>query len=201
MLNAIGSPLPDVTFSPTGGRLNRDRVGLPGLQERGLRRRLLVDAKDAIVAGDWPALHRARAPRRRCAMSTVTAAGIATFRRRCWPPVGSLRRAGQPIQARRDNSRCHRLCGSDSQASLIASRRAARPDGAAWGMAASWPVTRCPALSRPNTGGATDFRVDQMSSSTSRDCCADAGIDKQPSPQAVEGTRTNMLGPVLEAQR
>jgi polyisoprenoid-binding protein YceI len=29
----------------------------------------------------------------------------------------------------------------------------------------------------------------------------EAGIGTQPSPQAVEGTRKNMLGPVLEAQR
>jgi polyisoprenoid-binding protein YceI len=28
-----------------------------------------------------------------------------------------------------------------------------------------------------------------------------AGLDTQPSPQAVEGTRNNMLGPVLDAQR
>ena len=44
------------------------------------------------------------------------------------------------------------------------------------------------------------FRLDQMTVDEPQ-LLRDAGIDRQPSPQAVEGTRTNMLGPVLEAQR
>lgn len=44
------------------------------------------------------------------------------------------------------------------------------------------------------------FRLDQMSVDEPQ-LLRDAGIARQPSPQAVEGTRTNMLGPVLEAQR
>lgn len=53
----------------------------------------------------------------------------------------------------------------------------------------------------PGMGRAdVSFRVDQMSVDEPQ-LLRDAGIDKQPSPQAVEGTRTNMLGPVLEAQR
>ena len=44
------------------------------------------------------------------------------------------------------------------------------------------------------------FRLDQMSVDEPQ-LLRDAGIDRQPSPQAVEGTRTNMLGPVLDAQR
>jgi hypothetical protein len=53
----------------------------------------------------------------------------------------------------------------------------------------------------PGVGSAdVSFRVDQMTVDEPQ-LLRDAGIDKQPSPQAVEGTRTNMLGPVLEAQR
>ena len=53
----------------------------------------------------------------------------------------------------------------------------------------------------PGAGRADiSFRVDQMTVDEP-ELLRDAGIDKQPSPQAVEGTRTNMLGPVLEAQR
>lgn len=53
----------------------------------------------------------------------------------------------------------------------------------------------------PDAGRAdVSFRVDQMTVDEPQ-LLRDAGIDKQPSPQAVEGTRTNMLGPVLEAQR
>lgn len=53
----------------------------------------------------------------------------------------------------------------------------------------------------PGAGSAEiSFRLDQMSVDEPQ-LLRDAGIDRQPSPQAVEGTRTNMLGPVLEAQR
>jgi polyisoprenoid-binding protein YceI len=53
----------------------------------------------------------------------------------------------------------------------------------------------------PDAGSADlTFRVDQMTVDEPQ-LLRDAGIDKQPSAQAVEGTRTNMLGPVLEAQR
>jgi hypothetical protein len=53
----------------------------------------------------------------------------------------------------------------------------------------------------PGAGSADlSFRLDQMTVDEPQ-LLRDAGIDKQPSPQAVEGTRTNMLGPVLEAQR
>jgi len=53
----------------------------------------------------------------------------------------------------------------------------------------------------PDAGSAdVSFRIDQMTVDEPQ-LLRDAGIDKQPSPQAVEGTRTNMLGPVLEAQR
>jgi hypothetical protein len=44
------------------------------------------------------------------------------------------------------------------------------------------------------------FRLDQMSVDEPA-LLREAGIDTQPSPEAVEGTRKNMLGPVLEAQR
>lgn len=44
------------------------------------------------------------------------------------------------------------------------------------------------------------FRLDQMSVDEPQ-LLRDAGIARQPSPEAVEGTRRNMLGPVLEAQR
>ena len=44
------------------------------------------------------------------------------------------------------------------------------------------------------------FRVDQMTVDEPQ-LLRDAGLARQPSPQAVEGTRKNMLGPVLEAQR
>lgn len=44
------------------------------------------------------------------------------------------------------------------------------------------------------------FRADRMSVDEPQ-LLRDAGIATQPSPQAVEGTRKNMLGPVLEAQR
>ena len=44
------------------------------------------------------------------------------------------------------------------------------------------------------------FRVDQMTVDEPQ-LLRDAGIARQPSPEAVEGTRRNMLGPVLEAQR
>jgi hypothetical protein len=43
------------------------------------------------------------------------------------------------------------------------------------------------------------FRADQMTVDEPP-LLRDAGIATQPSPQAVEGTRKNMLGPVLEAQ-
>jgi hypothetical protein len=53
----------------------------------------------------------------------------------------------------------------------------------------------------PGAGSAdVSFRVDQMTVDEPQ-LLREAGIDKQPSLQAVEGTRTNMLGPVLEAQR
>lgn len=53
----------------------------------------------------------------------------------------------------------------------------------------------------PGAGRAdVSFRLDQMSVDEPQ-LLRDAGIARQPSPQAVEGTRTNMLGPVLEAQR
>ena len=53
----------------------------------------------------------------------------------------------------------------------------------------------------PDAGSADlSFRVDQMTVDEPQ-LLRDAGIDKQPSAQAVEGTRTNMLGPVLEAER
>jgi polyisoprenoid-binding protein YceI len=44
------------------------------------------------------------------------------------------------------------------------------------------------------------FRLDQMTVDEPT-LLRDAGIVTQPSPQAVEGTRKNMLGPVLDAQR
>ena len=53
----------------------------------------------------------------------------------------------------------------------------------------------------PGLGRAdVSFRVDQMSVDEPQ-LLREAGIATQPSPQAVEGTRRNMLGPVLEAQR
>lgn len=53
----------------------------------------------------------------------------------------------------------------------------------------------------PGAGSADiSFRVDQMTVDEPQ-LLRDAGIAKQPSSQAVEGTRANMLGPVLEAQR
>jgi len=53
----------------------------------------------------------------------------------------------------------------------------------------------------PGTGSADlSFRLDQMTVDEPQ-LLREAGIDKQPSAQAVEGTRTNMLGPVLDAQR
>ena len=53
----------------------------------------------------------------------------------------------------------------------------------------------------PDAGRAdVSFRVDQMTVDEPL-LLRDAGITRQPSPQAVEGTRTNMLGPVLQAQR
>ena len=53
----------------------------------------------------------------------------------------------------------------------------------------------------PDAGSADlTFGVDQMTVDEPQ-LLRDAGIDKQPSAQAVEGTRTNMLGPVLDAQR
>lgn len=53
----------------------------------------------------------------------------------------------------------------------------------------------------PGAGRAdVSFRLDQMSVDEPQ-LLRDAGIGKQASPQAVEGTRTNMLGPVLQAQR
>lgn len=53
----------------------------------------------------------------------------------------------------------------------------------------------------PGAGSADlSFRLDRMSVDEPQ-LLREAGIERQPSPQAVEGTRTNMLGPVLEAQR
>jgi hypothetical protein len=53
----------------------------------------------------------------------------------------------------------------------------------------------------PGAGSADlSFALDEMTVDEPQ-LLRDAGIDKQPSAQAVEGTRTNMLGPVLEAQR
>jgi hypothetical protein len=53
----------------------------------------------------------------------------------------------------------------------------------------------------PGAGSADlSFRLDEMTVDEPQ-LLRDAGIDKQPSAPAVEGTRTNMLGPVLEAQR
>ena len=53
----------------------------------------------------------------------------------------------------------------------------------------------------PGLGRAdVSFRADQLTVDEPR-LLRDAGIATQPSPQAVEGTRRNMLGPVLEAQR
>lgn len=53
----------------------------------------------------------------------------------------------------------------------------------------------------PDLGRADlSFRLDQMSVDEPQ-LLAEAGIARQPSPPAVEGTRHNMLGPVLEAQR
>ena len=44
------------------------------------------------------------------------------------------------------------------------------------------------------------FRVDQLTVDEPQ-LLRDAGIATSPSPEAVEGTRANMLGPVLDAQR
>lgn len=44
------------------------------------------------------------------------------------------------------------------------------------------------------------FRLDQMRVDEAQ-LLRDADIARQPKPEAVEGTRRNMLGPVLEAQR
>ena len=44
------------------------------------------------------------------------------------------------------------------------------------------------------------FRIDQLTVDEPQ-LLREAGIDTRPSPEAVEGTRHNMLGPVLEAQR
>jgi polyisoprenoid-binding protein YceI len=53
----------------------------------------------------------------------------------------------------------------------------------------------------PGAGRAdVSFRADQMTVDEPQ-LLHDAGIATQPSPQALEGTRKNMLGPVLEAQR
>ncbi|MGJ9416337.1 YceI family protein [Massilia sp. CMS3.1] len=53
----------------------------------------------------------------------------------------------------------------------------------------------------PGAGHAdVSFRVDQMTVDEPQ-MLRDAGIDRQPSSKAVEGTRANMLGPVLDAQR
>lgn len=53
----------------------------------------------------------------------------------------------------------------------------------------------------PDAGRADiSFRVDQMSVDEPQ-LLRDAGIATQPSPEAVEGTRKNMLGPVLDAER
>jgi hypothetical protein len=53
----------------------------------------------------------------------------------------------------------------------------------------------------PGAGRADlSFRVDQMTVDEPQ-LLREADIATQPSPQAVEGTRRNMLGPVLDAQR
>jgi hypothetical protein len=53
----------------------------------------------------------------------------------------------------------------------------------------------------PDAGCAdVSFGLDQMTVDEPQ-LLRDAGIATQPSPQAIEGTRKNMLGPVLEAQR
>ena len=53
----------------------------------------------------------------------------------------------------------------------------------------------------PDAGRADlTFRTDQMTVDEPQ-LLRDAGIATRPSPQAVSGTRENMLGPVLEAQR
>lgn len=53
----------------------------------------------------------------------------------------------------------------------------------------------------PGAGRAeVSFRADQMTVDEPQ-LLRDAGIATQPSPEAVEGTRKNMLGPMLEAQR
>lgn len=53
----------------------------------------------------------------------------------------------------------------------------------------------------PGAGTAEmSFRLDQMTVDEPQ-LLREAGIDKQPSVQAIAGTRTNMLGPVLDAQR
>ena len=53
----------------------------------------------------------------------------------------------------------------------------------------------------PGLGRAdVSFRVDQLTGDEPQ-LLRDAGIDTRPSPEAVEGTRNNMLGPVLDAQR
>jgi polyisoprenoid-binding protein YceI len=53
----------------------------------------------------------------------------------------------------------------------------------------------------PGSGRAdVSFRADQMTVDEPQ-LLRDADIATQPSPQVVEGTRKNMLGPVLEAQR
>ena len=53
----------------------------------------------------------------------------------------------------------------------------------------------------PGLGRAdVSFRVDQLTVDEPQ-LLHDAGIDTRPSPQAVEGARNNMLGPVLDAQR
>jgi polyisoprenoid-binding protein YceI len=52
----------------------------------------------------------------------------------------------------------------------------------------------------PGLGRAdVSFRVDQLTVDEPQ-LLRDAGIDTRPSPEAVEGTRHNMLGPVLDAQ-
>ena len=53
----------------------------------------------------------------------------------------------------------------------------------------------------PGAGRADlSFRLDQMTVDEPQ-LLREAGIAAQPSPEAVEGTRRNMLGPVLDAQR
>jgi len=53
----------------------------------------------------------------------------------------------------------------------------------------------------PGMGRAdVSFRLDQLTIDEPQ-LLRDAGIGTSPSPEAVEGTRTNMLGPVLDAQR